>query len=361
MEEEVENDFIFTYILPIVSSIGFFLSLLCLIIFSNSIFKEKLYSYLKIETIFCATYLIIQSLRPIHSCAKCQVSSSIVSQIYYLYFAVYVVSICEFSAFAFQIFAAINCYRMIIRMKNETKVFFKIPLKMVCFLTVVFSCTLFSFQLIEYEIIAIKVEGNFTSSIKYITNCTQFWFSDFRKICEITAIIIRDIIGTICLLTINLILFINLNITIKRKRSLLSSNSIRQVQFDNFINVNPVQNQKSPKTTSQQNIDVATQIKTQSNHKILKNTKNCNIRMILMVTLTCLNCLLGRLPISVYFLLRNTNLFEEDDLVGRNFIQYCITFISLSFSLNFLLYYFSNRKFKRIFNNFLRFKKNKII
>ena len=337
-----DNNVIFTYILPIVSSVGFFLSVLCFIVFSNSIFKERLYTYIKIETVFCSLYLLIQAIRPIHSCNECGLSTLLISQIYYVYFAIYMVSICEFSAFAFQIFAAINCYQLIISVKSESKMNCKMPFKLICFLTIFLSCLLFSFQLIEYEIVGIHV-GNSSLPIIYSTNCTRFWSSDIRKIWEMTAIIIRDIIGMICLVTVNLILFINVNVAIKRKYCFLSSNSIKPVQFLSVANY-------------AKSIGDVTMVKIRPGDTRLRNTKNCNIRMILMVLLTCLNCLLGRLPISFYFLLRNTNLFEEHDSVGQHFIQYCVTFISLSYSLNFALFYFSNRKFKRILGQLFRLK-----
>ena len=51
---EYTDDIFFCYTCPIISLIGFLLSIFCLIIFLNTQFKQNLYNYYKIEILFIA-------------------------------------------------------------------------------------------------------------------------------------------------------------------------------------------------------------------------------------------------------------------------------------------------------------------
>lgn len=338
-----ENDIIMTYILPIISSIGFVLSAISFLIFSSSIFKELLYKYVKIQTIFCSFYLLIQALRPVESCVKCQISQTLASVIYFIYFAVYVVSICEFSAFAFQIFSAIHCYIMINSL-SIVKYKFIMSFKLMCILTFVLSCLLFSFQLFEFEIASKNQTDN---GRKFYPRKTAFWYSNGRKFCEIFAILLRDLLGMVSLLSINLILFINIKNKLKLKKKLLNGNLIKKLLNSsvNRVYVKPLSVEKSPSSTSSPLSPVVACSQLSKN-----NPKHFSFRLTLMTCLNCLNCLFGRLLISFYFILRNLNVWEEDGYIDNIILKFSILFISLSYSLNFILFYFTNKKFKKIVN-----------
>ena len=71
-------------VFPVICVIGFFISLVCLVVLINKNFKQKAYFYLKIKTFFETLLLAIGALTPVVSCLECQTYETFISSIYSL-------------------------------------------------------------------------------------------------------------------------------------------------------------------------------------------------------------------------------------------------------------------------------------
>lgn len=88
----------------------------------------------------------------------------------------------------------------------------------------------------------------------------------------------------------------------------------------------------------------------QDRQKIEKTTN----KLTLTIYLCTLKCLLGRLPILVYFLIKTSSLMEKN-MVDSYFFKnefypvacFCINF---SYSISFFFFYYSNTKFRKTAN-----------
>ena len=95
-----DTDHIFFCVMtPIIDIMGVILSFSGLIILQNSQFKEVLYKYLKVETLFIGINLTISSLRPMYHCEMASTYKSNLIVIFQMYFRGYFGSALEEAAF----------------------------------------------------------------------------------------------------------------------------------------------------------------------------------------------------------------------------------------------------------------------
>ena len=326
-----------TFITPIIACIGFFLMIISFIILCNSEFKEVLYRYLRAEAVFVISHLFINSFRPVYDCASCSLSKTYFAQIYFIYFLVYGLGVCELAAFIYQILSAYSCYSLIkSRAKENSNTNFSSSLTCIIICIVVFlaSFATFIYNIFEYDI---KTNQTSTQTL-YYSEFNEFGSSSSRKIIESVVICTRDILGILLMITINILLFVNVKRYVERKR-LLSLTFNNKVLSEINVNCNN-HNQNNQKLSSDQE----------------KHGRKVETRTALMVMIACLNCLIGRLPISIFFIYRN--LIAPDDSIepfrsiSELILRIGILCINISYCLKFFFYYFSNRKFRNIYKRY---------
>jgi hypothetical protein len=340
---ETKYGIVHTYMCPLVGLSGFTLSLLSFFVFSSSEFKEKLYKFLKAETMFMALNLLIQAWRPITYCDNlCEISTSIISKIYVKYFLIYLASIMEMCAFTCGILAALYCYMLVIN--KSQLVHFKFSSRLVIIIMIILSAILFSYQIFEFKIVALKIPSLDSSLLEKINNTilstrtiykvefSQFHFEQKKVFIEIFAMFVRDGVGMFSLITINILLLIRLKKDMQAKKSIL-----RRATVNNLTQVT-ICGQSNNSTNGGE--------RKKSSLAIVKKLES---KITIMIMLNCLNCLLGRLPIFIFFIAHN---FIKNEYADELFNSLASLTVYLSYSFSFFLYYFNNKRFRNIFKKY---------
>ena len=324
------NDVFFLYITPIICFFGLILNLLCIIVFSKKEFKEVLFKYFKMESIFVCFIFLIKCIQPIYYCNTCELSRSYFAQFFYKYFSVYLTSVFEMSAILCQICSASYCLNLIRKnVYNLNCSYILMAIVMIMVSGVVFLFQLFQYSINEHQIV--ELDANKTI---YKTETYEIINLKIVSVIEIVSFSIRDGLLSAVLIVLNILLFVEIKRKMKQKTILLYS--------INTYGTKP--------TLNEENCEASLNNSSKLNAEKSKN------RVSIMVVLSCLNCIIGRTPILLFFVLRN---FIKDDL--SVLLYFAIICIYLSYSLFFFLYYTRNKLFKKIFQDYLKIIKKKLM
>ena len=313
-------------IIPSSGILGLILTLFSLIIFSNSVFKQEIYTFLKYESVFIAIDLFVTSFRPMFSYVQSEFSITYFSQLYYIYFIIIFTSIFEMSAI---ICHNLSNYELYILLSNKQKPKFlqKCPKKIICAIIFAFSCLIYLYQFFSFRV---RAYGNY--EINNFTNKTEFVFTNYRygtfdfndtlakKLIQIIAFFLRDGVNLILLIGLNVMIFFTVKDVILKKKILLQNMATKD----------------SSKKTNQ-----------------IRNSQRTTAIMVLLVSLSYI---IGRLPIMTITILME---FYRNDTI--EFITIISVFcVYISYGSYFFIYYICNNKFRKIFNDYACFKfKNK--
>jgi hypothetical protein len=347
------NDVFYVYVGPIVGSIGLLFELICFIVLSNKEFNGTLFKYLKYQVIFEAIDLLIGVLRPIHDCKTCPISKTYYSQLHFLITIVYLASVCEMSALMCQIASVYHCLKLISINKQFTfsKSFLAKHLhRVIVFLIFFYSALLFSYQLLQYRII----HKEDTDSYELVDS------SDFDPslwlVCESISFGIRDLVLLIILISLNLLLFFKVKQNIKHKIFVINFNirhKISTIQpFNSDFNHN---NQSTDKlftiNGNDSNYKRTKQIENETpSTPVIRQIEKFENRIAFMIIISSINYVLGRIPILLFFIIRNFNKGPE---MGP-FLNFAVFQIYFSYSIEFFIFYFMNKRFKIVFLKILK-------
>jgi len=264
------------------------------------------------ESGFICISLFLASLRPICYYTYSDVTKTYFSQIYLIYFLIYFTSVLEMSAILTQITASLTYYLMI----TNTNIFLiYISSKKVTLVIFIFSILIYLYQCFQFDINAKYVTINNVTQTYYVMEPNSFFDSEIKKIIEIVAFIIRDGINSLILIVMNILIFLNIKRYSKNKNSLFK---------------NKYQNERSIQDETTKEI---------SNFSL----KKISMKVAIMVWMTCLNCLFGRIPILVSYIYRNISSdFYALYLIDR----IAVLTVYVSYALYFFIYLTSNKKFK---------------
>jgi hypothetical protein len=345
------GDFEFlTYLTPPVTISGTILCSLCIVVFSQPSFGQKLYKFLKYESIFIACDLLIKSGSPVTYCKSCALSTTLFSCVYLIYFCVYLSSICEMSALICNILSALFCHLHIskLRMQKPVKpslLFVLININhriIVCFI-VLFSACLYSYQLFQFEINHV---GNSTiqSENFYVVEPTSFYYSDLNMSLEIISHSIRDGFNLTILIIVNTLLIIKIRRNLKQKSTTVFPNN--HTDITNIQTCNKFSNNVHFNDSNSNKLPMKIPLIVLSQKKITK-----------LIVINCFNTILGRLPIFLYFILRNVS----SNSIYINFLgAFSFFFVYFCYFTKFFLFYFTNCKFREEAKGlFLKCKCNK--
>lgn len=339
--QEEKNDVLFTFICPFVGICGFILHSVSFFIFSKSEFKELLYKYLKMESLNVLIGLLITSFEPIYYCRTCAISKTYFAQIYFIVFKVYAASIFELSAIINRIISTFCCYLVLRNKVVGTKILCIFNYyKVVNFFIFLISCLIFVYQLFVYKI----VQENFQNSMDtiYAIDKSQFSFTKIRLILELASFLFRDGINLAILIILNILIFVSFRKKISKKKIfLMQTNLNNKIVLEQNDRVNPMKTQSNLSNFDNCNNNFNVRRINQINR-----VKKCENKQTIMVFVTCICFLIGRLPILIYFILRNL----KNEKNYQNFIRLASLSIYLTNTINFFLYYYSNKRFKKILN-----------
>jgi hypothetical protein len=316
---------------PSIAACGFILTIFTFVIFLSADFKEKLYKYLQVEAVLIGLDLFITTLKPMYYCSS-PIFNSYFTNYYYIIFIVYMASVLEMAIFLSRIASTYFCFILI--SNNKQHCFMRISYKLVVVIIMVFSTSIYIFQLFQYRVVIVSEEVNTNTSSNETSSelrieKTPFNDSRLRFVIETTVFFLRDGLNTIILIVLNFLIFLKIRQNMAKKRKMLKYD----VTKDNTSTMN-----------------------TQTNNLVKKTEKTIN-KTIIMMVVTCINCLLGRIPIFLCFVIRN---FDNSN-ASLYFCQFAVLAIYLSYSSYFFIYCFTNKrfveKFKSYYKNLNCFKK----
>ena len=140
----------------------------------------------------------------------------------------------------------------------------------------------------------------------------SFHFNVVMSIIEIAAFTLRDGLSSVVFIVLNILIFNKVKKNLNKKK--------RMVMEKSTVN------------------DFA-----ETGNSLTKVDRS-QIRLTIMVLVSCANCLVGRTPILLFFILRN--FLEESQLT--KLLYFAISCIYFSYFISFFLYYITNKKFKYV-------------
>ena len=317
-------------IIPSSGILGLILTLFCLIIFKNSVFKQEVYTFLKYESVFIEIDLFITSLRPMFSYVQSEFSITYFPQFYHIYMLIIFPSIIETSAIICHNFSTFELY-LLLSNKQKPKFLQKCPKKIICLIIFAISCLIYTYQFFSFRV---GVYGDY--EINNLTNKTEFVFTNYgygtfdfndtiaKKIIQTFAFILRDGVNLIILIGLNVMILLKVKNVILRKKTLLK---------------------KIPTIGSSKN-----------NSKKMNQIRNSQRTTAIMVLLVSLSYMIGRLPIMAINILRDFYDNKTLQFININ----AVLCVYISYGSYFFIYYICNNKFRKIFNDYACFKfKNK--
>lgn len=322
-----KTDLFYGYLCPFVGVIGFCLNVTVFLIFSKAVFKETLYEYMKTQSLFISLDLLITSFRPIHYWVQVSFSRTYVSALYEKFFITYFASVLEISAFVSLVLATLHYYLLIKNVKwLRGTVLMRASYKYVIACVFLFGMVLFLFQIFEYKIEcqqqlviypSLNNNNSETSSnahVEYVCDIEYdvFHYNPVKMMLELLAFIIRDGINLLLLIILNVLIFLRAREGIRNKKLILGYLTVKDGQKSKLLSV-------------------------------ISRTK---YKLTLMVILNSFNCMMGRLPIMVFFIVRNFN--ESEQVLF--FRKLAVLFVYLSYAFNFFFFYFTNKKFHKSLN-----------
>ena len=328
------------YACSTVSLIGFILNILCFLVFNGIFFKKvdkekfknyELYFFLKIESIFISLNLFLQTFRLVFYHNQ---SYKLISLYYELYILDYCASCLENVAILCHTLSTINFYIML-KDRKKSCCFSKLRiLKYYNHLMCIFIFVLSIFQFM-HKIIGKRlnqtpnefIEDQFTCSIEL----NEFGKSIYFKIWEIIAFLLRDALVGFVLIVLNILIYFKVNKSIKYKQTMLENSY-------NF-------------ETSHHTLENRSNESIISKNKLLKLEK-VKSKTAIMVIATCLNIIIGKLPICLFYVLKNIPYIYENSKDNKDMLHliecFAILFVYINYCGCFFIYYFTNRSFKLV-------------
>lgn len=331
LDGRVGNFEFLTYVTPPITCLAFIFCSLCIFFFSRGTFKHKLYKYLKYEAVFITVDLAIKCISPIYYCQDtCDLHHSLFSCSFLVYFCIYASSICEMSALICNILSAFYCYLLISERtlhSQRSSFLIKFSHRIIISFVVVFSAALYSYQLFQFDIRQDSEHGGYTVTI------SDFYYSQLNVGLEIFANILRDGVNLVILLVINTMLILQIRSNVRRKSSILPrsvENTCHRRQTQVSSTSLTVATPTSPPVIRPPSISMS--FKVINEKKITK-----------LIVINCFNSVLGRLPIMLYFVLRNlSNNSTLIEVVAAS----AFLFVYLSYLAKFFVFYVINKKFR---------------
>ena len=317
-------------IIPISGILGLILTLFSLIIFSNSVFKQEVYTFLKYESFFIAIDLFLTSLRPMACYIQSDFYITYFPQFYIIYMLMILASIIETSAIICHNISTFELY-ILLSNKQKPRLIRKCSKIVICMIVIAFSSVIYTYQFFSLRVTAYgNYEiNNFTNQTEYVFTHYGYGTFDFndtlaKKIIQTFAFILRDGVNLIILIGLNVMIFYRVRHIILRKKALLDN---------------------APKTGSGNN-------NSKKNNHIKKGERTTAI----MVLLVSLSYVIGRLPIMAINIMMEFYDNETLQLININ----ALLCVYISYGSYFFIYYICNNKFRKIFNDYACFKfKNK--
>jgi hypothetical protein len=178
--------------------------------------------------------------------------------------------------------------------------------------TFLFSVILFLYKIFEFDIKSVVLSKPADPPFRnasvydfYYIQRSGFSFTVFYKFNQIAGFVLRDFVNVFVLIVLNVLIYLEVRKSMKKKAYL------------------------------------------QNNEEATASMKSLDNSLKLMVFLTSLNSVLGRVPIAVWSIL--DGIYDD---AWENYYHYCfvgVAMVYVSYLFHFVLYFFTNKLFRKIF------------
>jgi hypothetical protein len=329
-----KSDPVFRIVIPSIASTYLLTNFICVIIFSNQDFKEDMYHYLKFKSISIILHSLIQILRPISNLRVYFSSASLVSVIYDLYFLSYLVSCLELCIILFHILSTLDYYLIVTNKTDYLKLTRKLSYRIKILFVFLFSIFIYLQELFSRIIKGwTLIEINQTNIIAdqrtyYSIQTTSFSSLMTKKIISNIVFLIRDCLNLIILIVLNILIYVNVIKSIKKKRIIfLKSNKV-----DDISKNNSTYSSNSTTTSRLSKID-----KTER-------------KVTFMVIFSSLTYISSRIPLLIIVLASE---YSGVGLWGTTFGLFTTVYLYVTYLIDILYYYLFNERFRKILNGYI--------
>jgi hypothetical protein len=298
------------YTNTMLSSIGFICSIICFIIFNNSMFKLNFYGYFKMEVLFISFDLLLSITTILIDCNDIQIRYEYFSNVYRIYFIAYLKSVMEFSINIYSLLGTLAFYSKIdgsnfmIKLNNKSY-------KTICSIAFIVSILMFIFRAFDFKIV--EYHSKISNTSLFITDKSDFSHTKFSIIINIVTFAIRDLFYVLILIVLNTLIFLKVKKLIKRKRTIRA-------------------------TTSDSNNEI--------------NIKTSLLSVKIMVIAGNINNLFGRIPILLNLILDSSINDYKSKQFGIILFHLTIFTVYASYIVKFILYYVTNKNFRLLISNY---------
>lgn len=321
------DDPIYTILCPLVGLIGLILNLISLLVMIS--FKEPLYFYLRLELMFIIVDELITVFKPVYYCRSCgSISGTFFANFYFYVFNVYMASVLELGALLSRNTSSLICFLLLSKRLHPLRFVLKrSSCLLIASIIIFFSFIVYIYQLFEYKVTRVVVRSSSnssTSNLIYQIEKTSFASTPTKVWLELVVMSFRDAVNVLVLFVFNVSIIVLSRQNLEEQKNELSATSQHRVsRFERYLEYcnNTAMIRRHARKENKQNF---------------------------MMILTCLNCLIGRLPILFFFLKRNITSIND-----RN-SKFAALMVYSSYVLYFFLYYHSSYKFRKMFNNYFR-------
>jgi hypothetical protein len=223
------NTDVLFYSSTVVSVIGLFANLLCVILFSIIIKKcntnGKMYNYLLLKSICDFILFVGYFFDPILNFHNLNLDKTYFYQLYFKYFCHYLNPLLVLYSIWFEVLATIDCYLTI-----ENKYRFLLTKKAFIwssFVNIIFFFLFYSSKLCVYQILQVNGTNNSTllnEKHLYKTIKTHLYFGTFYKTLTFLYLFFRDIINNCLLIFFNIMIYLTLKRVVANRKKILKSN-----------------------------------------------------------------------------------------------------------------------------------------
>ena len=296
------SNFIYYYLLPVISAVGVVSNLFSTIVFYQIIkmvkMNGRMFNYLFLKSINDLLQFIFQIFSPVYYCVQCEASRSYASIVWYIGFFYYAECVVELISGWLEVLATLDCLVVITKKaKFVNSKFFAICA--ISFLHI-YAPLFYLFWLFSLDIVR---DTSVATTVSYTSQVTPFFYTNFVKYMRYLHSIVRDFVIFIILVILNFFILIFLKKNTLRKKDLLKGGH-----------------------------------QTVSAEKAEKNNE-------LMIMLIGINYLIGHFGSILYYVP-----FPASPQFWNCFYDFNLIPFYISYIVNNLMYYFFNKNFRKYAN-----------
>jgi hypothetical protein len=321
------------FILPLVSSIGFMLNLLCVVVYyklkkcSANSSGDLLYNYLFVNSISNSIAMFLDTLGPIALCAShCQISQTYLAQIYYLYGFIYLADVFETYSSLIDLIISIDRYaKLENRLKFIRQISHRVLLVGLFILCLLYYIPFVLKKEIKQTVTSANNETRSELHIVYTSSVSDFGRTKFGQVFVLIQLIFSELLVLVIMITFNGLLAFSLYKQNCRAVAAMAA------ETHELANADGVEERKDESSSSRVN--------------------NNEFKVTLMIITMSIINFIGNSPIVIIYTI--SIFYRIDVKLKSNLAALSNLFCVISFACYIFVYYYFNINFRVTLNSML--------